>query len=102
MSFAHMATIREIRKNDADKKDKGDTLSSAVSVLELLPEDGRKKVLNFSIELLKDDEDNPFKPKTKEELFERIDHSLGQINSGENRDVDEVIGKIMAELGEDE
>ena len=77
------------------------TVDSVISVLKLLSEDSQKKVLNFTIELLEDDvgEDNPFKPKSEKELFERIDHSLAQADAGELTDADEAYDEVMAELG---
>ena len=72
---------------------------SAISVLNVLSEESQKKVLDFSIGLLKNDADNPYRPKTEAELFERIDHSLAQANAGELQDADEAIEEIMTELG---
>ena len=72
---------------------------SAISVLKVLSEESQKKVLDFSIGLLKSDADNPYRPLTEEELFERIDHSLAQADAGELQDADEAIKEIMTELG---
>ena len=72
---------------------------SAVSVLELLPRERQRQVLNFSIGLLKEDEGNPFRPKTEQELFERIDHSLAQADSGMLQDADEALEEVMEEIG---
>lgn len=74
------------------------TFDSAVSVLEVLPEEGRKKVLDFSVELLKEEGDNPFRPKPERELMEIIDHSLAQANDGKLQDADEALDEVLAEL----
>ncbi|MBR1892450.1 MAG: hypothetical protein IJ815_02820 [Lachnospiraceae bacterium] len=86
MAFAQTDTIKPV-------------FDSAVSILEVLTEDNQRKVLDFSLGLLKDDEDNPFKPKSEEELFERIDHSIEQANLGMLLDADEVLDEVMVELG---
>ena len=86
MAFAQTATIKPV-------------FDSAVSILEVLTEDDQRKVLDFSLGLLEDDEDNPFKPKSEEELFERIDHSIEQANLGMLLDADEVLDEVMVELG---
>ena len=72
---------------------------TTISVLKVLSEESQKKVLDFSVNLLKSDRDNPFSPKSEAELFEQIDHSLAQADAGELQDADEAIEEIMAELG---
>ncbi len=43
--------------------------------------------------------DSPFRPKTEDELFERIDRSLAQADAGELQDADEAIDEVVADLG---
>ena len=71
---------------------------STVSILEVPTEDSQRKVLNFSVELLENEEDNPFRFKTEAELFEKIDHSIAQADAGVLVDADEAVDEIMAEL----
>ena len=71
---------------------------STVSILEILPEDSQRKVLNFSVRLLESDENNPFRPKTEAELLKKIDHSIAQADAGMLVDADEAVDEIMAEL----
>ena len=40
-----------------------------------------------------------FKPLTEEQLFERIDRSLAQIDAGEYRDAEEVEAELEAKYG---
>ena len=84
--------------NDITDNTNKNILKSAVSVIEMLSHENQKKVLNFSVELLETDADSPFRPKTEEELFDRIDRSLAQVESGESRDADEVFDDLIAEL----
>ena len=42
---------------------------------------------------------NPFRPKTEAELFDRIDHSLAQADEGMLIDADEAVDDVMSELG---
>ena len=62
----------------------------------------RNETINFSMQLLnselEEDENNPFKPKTKKEILERIDHSLAQAEAGDLQDADEALEEILAEL----
>ena len=42
--------------------------------------------------------DSPYRPKSEEELLERIDHSLKQADEGMLQDADEAIDELVAEL----
>ena len=77
-------------------------IESAISILEMLSQENQRKVLDFSVGLLDSDAGNPFRAKSEEELFERIDRSLAQIESGESRDADDVIADLMEELESEE
>ncbi len=70
----------------------------AVSVLEILPEENQRKVLNFSINLLEDDEKNPYRPKTEAEFIESIDKAIKQADNGEGQDALEALEEITSEI----
>lgn len=74
------------------------TIERTVSILEILPVESQRKVLSFSVELLENERDNPFRPKTEDELFERIDHSIAQADAGELLNAGEAVDEVMAEL----
>ena len=42
---------------------------------------------------------NPFRPKTEDELFDKIDKSIAQADAGELQDADEAIDEVVADLG---
>lgn len=59
----------------------------------------QKKVLNFSIGLLQDEDDNPFKPVTKEEILAELDASEGDIRAGRTKDAHQAMSDIKVRLG---
>jgi hypothetical protein len=77
----------------------GPVFDSAVAILKVLPEDSQRKVLDFSVGLLQRENDNPFRPKSEDELFEKIDHSIKQADSGMLMDADDALDEVMEELG---
>ena len=81
-----------------------DIIQSLISMIEMLSDENRKKLLIFSMELLNDErmadeKDSPFRPKSEGELLERIDRGLAQAKNGEYADVDAVCDEIIVELG---
>lgn len=40
----------------------------------------------------------PFQPQTEEQLFERIDRSLAQVDAGLCEDLDDVVNEMLAEF----
>lgn len=91
-----MGTARVARQTNPKSQS---TIDSAISVLELLTEEGQKKVLNFSIGLLQDEDDNPFKPVTKEEILAELDASEGDIRAGRTKDAHQAMSDIKVRLG---
>lgn len=96
-----MSTMRSIEPKtlpiSSEKKEKT-MFDSVISILELLPEESQKKVLSFSIALLKE-EDSPFRPKTEEELYEKIDRSMRHLKEGKYRNSEEVEKDLIEEFG---
>ena len=54
--------------------------------------------MNFSIGLLENDTENPFRPKSEKELFERIDHSVAQADAGKLQEAEEALDDVISEL----
>ena len=48
---------------------------------------------------LLDERNDPFRPKTEAELFDRIEHSLSQADQGMLIDADEAVDEVVSELG---
>ena len=88
-----MGTVLVQRREKTDE-----LLDSAMSTTKVLPKDNHMKVLDFSVELLKNDGDNPFKPKSEEELYASIDRGMAQIKNGEVQDALDALDEIVAEL----
>lgn len=69
---------------------------------ELLTEQNKRQTQAFiSFLLLRqwDEDVQHFKPQTEAQLFERIDRSLAQIETGNYQDAEEVEAELMAKYG---
>ena len=62
------------------------------------PKEKVRKVEAAPMGMCESVEDNPYTPKTESELFEKIDHSIGQADSGILLDAEEAIDEVIKEL----
>ena len=80
------------------RQTRSEMASVTVSALEFLSEADQKKVLNFTLDLLQVQEENPYKPLTEDEFYKELDESLAQADRSETRDAFESLRNIRQRL----